>query len=1273
MSSTNDDNEPVSEAATKVGTLVERAGTLRALYEAPDSRLTSVVGGLTKNLAPFTAEIILVIVVTWRHILSHAVSFLRGANKMRVRRFKLGIGVAVLTVMLLLSGAHATGRQTTTQCSALPTDAKVEQAVTGDAQACYEVTLKSGELFRVRVWQKDSEILLRLLDAGGAELLRMSSPRQWEGLETLSFVASEAGSYRLEAGLLNKEAGRGTFTIRRDPARAATAADRRRVEVERLFAEGMVARDTTGGAETAIKKFSEAAAGWRGLGDEYMTRLSDLLVTRSRARATFIEGRNLLNKMPPEPGGANYRAALVKFQEASPLFNEGGESVNEGASLLGAALAEQGLGHTAESINFVEQTLPIFSRGEFGEVRVDILNNLVTYYVILGDTESAIRSSLEAHSIYAEDLKRPDDAAAVADNLGVLYLEIGKNDEALKYLNEALQRREKNGDRCGLASTLSNLGLYHYAIGEKARAKELLLDEALRKYPTGPECSKEKAETLLNTGKFYYDLGANDLALEYLGQADALVKTNLEAVKALNQDDFGAKADIASLLARTTSDRAMMLNYLGAANFASAREREATIPLTGLTPRKAAEARAQARELYDKARNSYEEALALYREISDRKHEATVMTNIGVVQAASGRMADAMSIFDEARTVGRDAEDKDAEAITLNNIGEVYSAQGDDRRALDYFNRALPLLKAVGDRDGEAIALADSMNAWGRAGNRRMAIFCGKQAINIFQELRGSARGLDTEIQKDYLRRVRSSYQRLAELLVEEGLYAQAVQTLNLYQDQQFFDLDRHASVARAAFTKRERDWAGRYDEAGGTLARLRARIDEVKRQIGYRPPTAEKKAELENLRAEFARAAGAVAVVVEGAENEFARPPEEKDEEADVTPVTEMQGALDSVAKAAREKGSRQKVFALYTLIGADRFYVFLLKPGSVEAYTHPPGSSELNKLALDMLSDLQNPGFPEKILASSSKLYDVILRAASTRDGKSLLEAELERERPDVLLWSLDGALGYLPASALYDERRSQYLVEKYQNVVFTRADADRITREPVEWTTAIGFGKSTDSEVTCEGPCDKPPCDNRLKALRLVRQDMATIFTGTPRDPALLKGEVVLDGKFTKEAMLSERQTPLVHVASHFCFQPGDAEGSFLLLGDDNKFSLSQMRAYPDLYAGVDLLVLSACQTAALEPNQMGKEIDSLAELSQRLHAASVLATLWKTDEIGASRLMIRFYALRQQHKDWSKAELLRRAQLDLLKRVETVPDANLDHPFYWAPFVLYGSFR
>lgn len=1190
-------------------------------------------------------------------------------------RVESGLGAMTLTVtLLLLLGVPAPGWQAVApQCRALLADARAEVEVAGDEAVCYEVALKPGELFRVRVWQKDSEIQLRLLGAGGAELARMSSPREWEGLETLSFVAPEEGNYRLEVGLLNKQAGKSKFTVLREPPRAATAADGRRVDVERLFAEGMVARDAAGQAEIAIKKFSEASAGWRELGDDYMTRLSDLLYTRSRARATFIEGRNLLNKKPPDPGGANYRVASEKFQESRRLYNEGGERINEGASLLGAALAEQGLGNVAESINFVEQSLPIFSRESHSSVRVDILNNLVTFYLILNDTDSAIRTSLEAHSIYTEDLKQPDYAAAVSNNLGELYLQIGENKEAFKYLNESLQQREKSGDRCGLPATLSSLGLYHYAVGEKARAKELLLDKALRKYPAGHECSSEEAQTLLSIGKFYYDLGANELALEYLGQADALVKINLEAVKALDQDDFGAKAQIASLRAKTTSDRAMMLNYVGAANFASAREREATIPLTRLSPRRAAEARAQARELYAQAHRSYEESLRLYREVADRKHEATVMTNLGVVLAASGQTAEAMAIFDKALVVGQSSEDKDAEGITLLNIGEVYSTLGQHRRALDYFNRALPLLKATGDRGGEAIALADSMNAWGRAGNRRMAIFCGKQAINIFQELRGSARGLDTEIQKDYLRRIRISYQRLAELLVEEGLYAQAVQTLNLYQDQQFFDLDRGASVEQAAFTDRERDWSEHYDAAGSTLARLRASIDGVKRQIGYRRPTAEKEAELESLKLEFARVAGAFGGGVEGAGREFARPPEEKDKVTNVTPVTNMLKALDSVEKASREKGSRQKAFALYTLIGAERFYVFLLKPGSIEAYSHPTGSAELNNLALNALADLQNPGFPEKIRESSAKLYNIILRAATAHDGKRLLEEELEREKPNVLLWSLDGALSYLPAAALYDARKSQYLVEKYQNVVFTRADADRITRPPVEWKTAIGFGKSTASEVTCEVPCDKPPCDNRLKALRLVTQEMAAIFTGMPGRPALLKGDVVLNENFTREAIQKVKNTPLIHVASHFCFRPGDAEGSFLLLGNDSKLSLSQMKAYPDLYAGVDMLVLSACQTAALGPNQMGKEIDSLAELSQRLGAASVIATLWNADEIGASRLMIKFYALHQLHEDWSKADLLRRAQLELLQGRETAPDANLDHPFYWAPFALYGSFR
>jgi CHAT domain-containing protein len=174
------------------------------------------------------------------------------------------------------------------------------------------------------------------------------------------------------------------------------------------------------------------------------------------------------------------------------------------------------------------------------------------------------------------------------------------------------------------------------------------------------------------------------------------------------------------------------------------------------------------------------------------------------------------------------------------------------------------------------------------------------------------------------------------------------------------------------------------------------------------------------------------------------------------------------------------------------------------------------LNKSVIKVLSDLQNPGFPEKILASSSELYNIILRAASA-NGKDTLEAELERDKPNTILWSLHGSLRYLPVAALYDGRKSQYLVEKYQNVAFTRADPDRILRSPIAWTTSIGLGKSTASEVTCKAPCDKPARDDRLQALIQVPQEMEAIFTGTLRRRAQVGGPVLLNDQFTLNSML------------------------------------------------------------------------------------------------------------------------------------------------------------
>ena len=1128
-------------------------------------------------------------------------------------------------------------------------------------KARYPVALTAGEFFQVRVEQKDAEILLTLLDAEGKEVARMSSPKEKEGLETLSFVAAESANYTLEAGLVNVQVGKGKFAIWREPPRAATSLDRRRVEVERLFAEGMIARTAVSQGETAIKKFSAALDGYRELKDEYMAQLSELLLTRVQGRATFFEARKLLS----EDKQSAYEDARAKFVEAVMLFRNGGQLFNEGAAYLGAAVASQGLGELESTITFIEMALPAFSDEPNRANKASLMENLATFYLILDDVDTALNYLMETRSIYMQ-LQSTEEIARIENGIGALYLQIGKHKDSVKFLDSSRKLGEKNNARCGLASTITNLAVYYYYENEKAKTRELLLDQALPLYSTGEKCPGDKAQTQIVIGQFFYDLGSNDLALKYLDEAEQSLKAESDALRLRDASEF----DVQTYIAHNKRKMAARLNVVGAAKFGLATSQEASISLSKTNSEKAAEARANAKRLYAEARLAYEAALSLYRETSDQKHVATVMTNIGVVQSSAGETDAALKTFDGALKVSRDADYKNGEAITLNNIGKLYSNQGEHRKALGFFKKALPLLRAVDDKSGEAVALSYAMYDWARLGNRRMAIFSGKQAINIFQELRRGARGLNTEIQKDYLRSIRESYQRLAELLIEEGQNDHAVQILNLYQDQQFFDLVHQASVEKAILSTRESDWVQRYDLESITFAQLHSRIGDTKRQrIANRLSAEEVKDKLQALSTDFTNATRVFVSLLEETEKEFAQSPNEKDRTGEINPVTKMQRAFNHLST----QSPPNKAVALYTLLGNDKFYVVLVAGSEIKTFAQDVSAEVFNKSIIQTLSDLQNPGFPEKIRASSSNLYHMILGTISTQNRKYTLEAELERLRPDTLLWSLDGILSYLPVAALYDAKKSQYLLQKYQNVVFTRADAGRILRSTPPWKTAIGFGKSTASNVSCEVPCETPPCDNRLKSLPLVPQELAAISRRTRRDRRIVEGTVVLNEEFTQERMLQARNIPLVHIASHFCFQPGNAEESFLLLGDDKKFSLHDMSAHPDLYAGVDLLVLSACSTATLERNQMGKEIDSLAELSQRLGAASVIATLWNADEVGASRLMTKFYALHKRRPELSKAELLRQAQLSLLRGIQTESNINLDHPYYWAPFVLYGSFR
>lgn len=689
---------------------------------------------------------------------------------------------------------------------------------------------------------------------------------------------------------------------------------------------------------------------------------------------------------------------------------------------------------------------------------------------------------------------------------------------------------------------------------------------------------------------------------------------------------------------------------------------------------------------YEKSLESYRTALLLYKD--DVKSRATTQTNIGVVHSAQGKHQLAVAKLQEALKLRQDARDRGGEAVTLTRLSEVYLKSGGVAEALASSNRALRLFGAVNDPSGEAAAFAAAMDVSRSTGKKRLAIFYGKLAVNKFQELRGAARGIEGELQINYLRIVKAAYQHLSELLVEEGSYEQAVHVLNLYQDQQFFDLNRdpNVRVQLAPLSPVEGRLAKRLEARGVDLRSVALQLAGPKRRVGE-PATAE--ARDAGMRLAESEAAEAFAAALRDAASELDGPPKDEDKNPPVEEVAELRAALGELRKVPG-----QRAVALYALAGNERFYVLLLTPGGVRAFSHPTKSPRLIAKVKDLLAVLGCPLLDP--LRESAALYDVVFKSVSAEDERTTLEAELEKDKPELLLWSPGEVLRGVPAAALYDGGRKQFLVERYQNAVFTRVRPDRIARAPKPWLEGVGLGTS----MALTG----------FPALPEVRKSLYEIFgdDATGR-PGILKGPVLLDDGFKQSALEGlDGRWPLVHIATHFAYYPGNAEESALVLGNGDKFSLSEMQEEETLFAGVEMLMLAACKTSFTQADEgYGKEMDGLAEVAQRIGANSVIATLWNLSDVSAPQLEVGFYTLHREHPDWAKSELLRQTQLGMLRgrlnppapsatgqqsrgaragaagcasaagatrrRFTPDPKAPLAHPYFWAPFILYGGSR
>jgi CHAT domain-containing protein len=271
-----------------------------------------------------------------------------------------------------------------------------------------------------------------------------------------------------------------------------------------------------------------------------------------------------------------------------------------------------------------------------------------------------------------------------------------------------------------------------------------------------------------------------------------------------------------------------------------------------------------------------------------------------------------------------------------------------------------------------------------------------------------------------------------------------------------------------------------------------------------------------------------------------------------------------------------------------------------------------------------------------------------------------------------------------ALHDGQR--YLAESYRSVMATSASERRF--RDVSDAPWAGLGVGVSRSI------------GGFSGLPFVTDELRSIFAGeTERSAAPVPGRVLLDEAFTRASFREALRVrvPVVHVASHFRFQPGSDQDSFLLLGDGSRFTLADITRETEFFEGVDLVTLSACETAVGDASANGVEVESLGVIAQRQGAKAVIAGLWSVADESTRVWMETFYRGKVEQK-LDKAEALRQAQLAMLtgratptsssptgQRGVTVTLATGDkpftapanapwaHPYFWAPFILIGNWR
>ncbi len=312
--------------------------------------------------------------------------------------------------------------------------------------------------------------------------------------------------------------------------------------------------------------------------------------------------------------------------------------------------------------------------------------------------------SLDAQKQFEAATQEDPNFALAFSRLAQTYGKLGYDDQADQAAQKAVM----------LSSNLPEAETYLIAAIRSQVVKNY--PDAIRAYETLAKASPDNYDVQVALASLYQDSGDLVKAREYY-----------QKILSANPKDVGATLDLGRIEIKSGNPQASFdpLNraYSLAVQVDNQEQKATSLHLMAVAYRMLNKP--------DEVVRNETDALAIWRQIGQKRGLAFSLNEMAKAQAALGKPKDALSNFQEALQIRREIGDKRGLGDTLIELGNFYDDAGDHDQALKMEKEALQMERDVGNDSLQAICLNNIGTAYSEKGQYEDALTYYQQALQL--------------------------------------------------------------------------------------------------------------------------------------------------------------------------------------------------------------------------------------------------------------------------------------------------------------------------------------------------------------------------------------------------------------------------------------------------------------------------------------------------------------------------------------------------------------